>query len=388
MIGHADLGRQYAALKNELDAAVGRVLASGQYVGGPEVEGLEREFAAYCGAPHAVAVGNGTDALRFALMAAGIGAHRPVAEGRAGQGADAGGPDEVVTTPMTFIATTEAISQAGARPVFVDIDRLSFTLDPERVERAITPRTRAIVPVHLYGQTADMDPILTLARRHRLAVVEDACQAHGALYRGRAAGTLGEAGAFSFYPTKNLGACGEAGMVVTGRPDLADAVRRLRDHGQAEKYRHVVEGYNGRLDALQAALLRVKLKSLPGWNERRRALADRYRSGLRDLEARGAVALPAEMDWGRHVYHLFAVRIGDRERVRRALRERGIDAGIHYPVPLHLQTAYAPMGLKEGSFPQAERAAREVLTLPLYPELGEAQVDQVCDALRAVIGGG
>jgi len=373
----ADLGREYQDLKPEIDAAVVRVLASGQYVGGPEVEALEREFAEFCGTPHAVAVGSGTDALRFALTAAGVGSQ-----------------DEVVTSPMTFIATTEAISQAGGRPVFADVDSASYTLDPALVERALTPRTRAIVPVHLYGQTADMDPILELAKRRGVAVVEDACQAHGAAYKGRLAGSMGAVSAFSFYPTKNLGACGEAGMVTTARSEIAARVRRLRDHGQSEKYRHVEEGYNGRLDALQAAILRVKLGHLAAWNERRRTLAARYRAGLAAIAApagpgplRGpGIILPTEMPWARHAYHLFTVRVADRDRVRQALSERGIDTGLHYPVPLHLQPAYASMGMGVGSFPRAEAASREVLTLPMYPGMTDAQVDRVCDALRGIPG--
>ena len=377
---------EYAALQGEIDAAVGRVLASGQYVGGPEVRGLEEEFAAFCGVPHAVAVGSGTDALRFALMAAGIAAG-----------------DEVITSPLTFIATTEAISQAGGRPVFADIDPASFTLDPGKVERAVTPKTRAIVPVHLYGQTADMDPLLALAGRRGLRLVEDACQAHGALYKGRPAGSFGDAAGFSFYPTKNLSACGEGGIVTTSRPEYAERARRLRDHGQVEKYRHVEEGYTARLDALQAAILRVKLTKLSEWNERRRALAGRYHRALEDLAVpalrgspdaavqptpRGRLRLPGAMPWARHVYHLYAVRVAGRDRVREALRERGIDTGIHYPVPLHLQEAYARMGLGEGSFPEAENAAREVLTLPLYPTMSDAQVDRVSDALRSILQAG
>ncbi|MBI4170023.1 MAG: DegT/DnrJ/EryC1/StrS family aminotransferase [Acidobacteria bacterium] len=375
-----DLASEYAALRPEIDAAVKRVLSSGRYVGGPEVEAFEKEFAAFCGAGHAVAVASGTDALRFALLATGP-------EG--GERRPGGEPAEVVTSPLTFVATTEAISQAGGRPVFVDIDPLTFNLDPALLERALTPRTRAIVPVHLYGQTADMDPILLLARRSGAAVIEDACQAHGALYRGRPAGALGDAGCFSFYPTKNLGACGEGGLVTTASGEVAGRVRRLRDHGQSEKYRHLEEGYNGRLDALQAAILGVKLRHLGAWNERRRLLADRYKTNLRDLEAKGdELALPAEAAWARHAYHLFTVRLKRRDRAREALRERGIEAGMHYPVPLHLQPCYAWMGLRAGSFPEAERAAREVLSLPLHPGMTEAQVDRVCKALRAAVDAG
>ncbi len=389
-----DPAAEYAGLKPEIDAAVGRVLASGRYIGGQEVEGLEREFAAFCGVTHAVATGSGTDALRFALMAAG-----------SGSSALPGGRPEVITSPLTFIATTEAISQAGARPVFVDVDPGSLTLDPARLEQALSARTRAVVPVHLFGQTADMGPILDRARRGGIAVIEDACQAHGAQYHGprggagRAAGSLGDAGCFSFYPTKNLGACGEGGMVTTSRADVADRVRRLRDHGQSEKYVHAEEGYNGRLDALQAAILRVKLRGLAARNRRRRALAALYsarllemglatRGGGKGRQAGAPLLLPVERPWGTHAYHLYTVRVvshAGRDRVRAALLERGIETGIHYPIPLHLQPAYAWMGLREGAFPEAERAAREVLSLPLYPEMTDDQVDRVCEALRGVL---
>ncbi len=392
-----DLGAVYGGLKAEIDTAVARVLASGRYIGGPEVEGLEREFAEFCGVAHAVAVGSGTDALRFALMAAGIGEGGVVGVDAAGAGEPGAreGRGEVITSPLTFIATTEAISQAGERPVFVDVDLGSLTLDPAELESAVTRRTRAIVPVHLYGQAADMEPILALARKRGIAVIEDACQAHGARYRGRAAGSLGLAGCFSFYPTKNLGACGEGGIVTTSRSDIAMRVRRLRDHGQSEKYRHAEEGYNGRLDALQAAILRVKLKRLAAWNERRRALADMYRARLRDMAEPGrarrreaGLVLPEEAPGSRHVYHQFVIRVKDRDRVRAALREKGIETGVHYPVPLHLQPCYAWMGLREGSFPEAERAAREVLSLPLYPELTDGQVDRVCAAVREAVDAG
>ncbi len=405
-----DLGATHADLRQEIETAAARVFASGRYIGGPEVEGLENEFAAFCGVPHAVAVGSGTDALRFSLMAVGAGsrAGRKGGAGRESAGAD-GAPDEVITSPLTFIATTEAVSQAGAKPVFVDVDPESLTLDPGLLEKGLTPRTTAIVPVHLFGQTADMDPILELARARGLAVIEDACQAHGAQYRGgaggpgRMAGALGDVGCFSFYPTKNLGGCGEGGMVTTASAEIAARVLRLGDHGQSEKYVHAEEGYNGRLDALQAAILRIKLRRLAGWNARRRALAAQYTERLKEMGLAGSsLRLPVEKAWGTHVYHLYTVRLIDggtdrapstrapsaRDRVRTALLERGIETGVHYPIPLHLQPAYAWMGLKQGSFPVAERAAREVLSLPLYPEMSEAQVERVCEALRDVLGRG
>ena len=341
------------------------MLRSGRYVGGEEVAAFEAEFAAFCGARHGVAIGNGTDALRFALLAAGVGTG-----------------DEVVTTPFTFIGTTEAISQCGARFVLADIEPGTFTIDPKAVERALTPRTKAILPVHLYGQCADMQAIGALAAGRRLAVIEDACQAHGAALDGRRAGTFGTAAAFSFYPTKNLGGFGEGGFVTTGDDAIAARVQRLRDHGQSAKYLHAEEGYNGRLDALQCALLRVKLKRLEAWNTRRRAVAARYRAALGPLEAKGLVRLPVERPGGTHVYHQFAVRVpAGRDAVRARLLEAGVETGVHYPIPLHRQPCYAGLGLDEGSFPESERAAREVLTLPIYPHLGDAQVDRVVSAL-------
>ncbi len=388
MIRSTDLTTALTTLRGEIDTALSRIFETGQFIGGPEVEGLEREFAAFCGVPEAVAVGSGTDAIRFALMAAGVGASRAAATGRPearNLAPPRSGPsdlDEVITSPMSFIASAEAITQAGGRPVFADIDPATCTIDPRLVERAITPRTRAILPIHLYGQTADMDPLLDLAKRRGIAVIEDACQAHGATDRWRGAGAIGDAGCFSFYPTKTVGGCGEGGMVTTGRPEIAVRVRRLRDHGQVEKYRHAEEGYNGRLDAIQAAILRIKLRHLGEWNDRRRGIAARYREGLRGV----AVTLPVERPGATHVYHQFTVRLRARDRVQAALRDRGVETGIHYPVPLHLQECYAGMGHREGSFPQTEAAAREVLSLPMYPELTDAQVDQVCEAVRAVVG--
>jgi dTDP-4-amino-4,6-dideoxygalactose transaminase len=365
-----DLQAEYRAIRAEIEPAVLGVLASGRYVGGPEVERLEAGFAAFCGAAHGVAVSSGTDALRFALMAAGL---RP--------------GDEVVTSPFTFIGTTEAITQAGGRPVFADIDPMTFTLDPARAAAAVTARTRALLPVHLYGQTADMAALLALAAARGLFVVEDACQAHGAAEGGRRAGSFGVAAAFSFYPTKNLGGCGEGGLVTTGSAAVADRVRRLRDHGQSAKYVHAEEGYNGRLDAIQCAILRVKLAHLEDWNRRRRALAAHYNRALAEAESRGLLRLPVVRPRSEHVYHQFAVRVvagaltGGRDRVRAALLAEGIETGIHYPVPLHRQPCYAALGLGEGAFPESERAAREVLTLPLHPHLIGAQVDRVAATL-------
>ena len=376
-----DPAAEYAAAREEIDAAVARVLASGRYVGGPEVEGLEAEFAAFCGVTHAVAVSTGTDALRFALIASGL---------------PPGG--EVVTSPFTFIGTTEAIHQAGGKAVFADILPDTFALDPVRVKQALTPRTAALLPIHLYGHPADMDALHAHAGSRRLTIIEDACQAHGASLNGRMTGGMGSAGCFSFYPTKNLGACGEGGMVTTGDAALAARVRRLRDHGQSEKYLHAEEGYNGRLDAVQAAILRVKLRRLWDWNERRRALAALYLERLAPLEARGWLRLPVERPGVRHAWHLYAVRLPSeevvtradgrssrRDQVRARLLGQGIETGVHYPVPLHRQPAYAALGLEEGSFPEAERAAREVLTLPIHPHLADRQVERVAQALAAAL---
>ena len=376
-----DPAAEYAAVREEIDAAVARVLASGRYVGGPEVEGLEREFAAFCGVSHAVAVSTGTDALRFALIAAGL---------------PPGG--EVVTTPFTFIGTTEAIHQAGGRAVFADILPDTFDLDPVRARAVMTSQTAALLPVHLYGHPADMEALQPEAAKRRLTIIEDACQAHGASLHGKMVGGMGTAGCFSFYPTKNLGACGEGGMVTTGDAALAARVRRLRDHGQSEKYLHAEEGYNGRLDAVQAAILRVKLRRLWDWNERRRALAALYADRLAGLEGRGWLRRPLVRPGVKHAWHLYAVRIPSeggrprahgqasrRDQVRGRLLGQGIETGIHYPVPLHLQPAYASLGLGEGSFPEAERAAREVLTLPLHPHLTDPQVERVASALAAAL---
>jgi dTDP-4-amino-4,6-dideoxygalactose transaminase len=356
-----DLKAQYRSIKPEIDAAVARILESSQFVLGEEVAGFEREFAAYCGAAEGVAVNSGTSALHLAFLAAGIGPG-----------------DEVITVPHTFVATVAAIRYTGARPVFVDIDPVTFNLDPARIEAAITPCTRAIVPVHLYGQTADMDPILEIAGRRQLVVVEDAAQAHAAKYRGRPAGSMGELACFSFYPGKNLGAYGEGGIVVTGNQEYARTIRMLRDWGQDRKYHHVLAGFNYRMEGLQGAILRVKLRHLEKWTEARRAHAARYRQLLADT----GLGLPAEMPWARHVYHVYAVRTGEREALMKRLNEQGIQTGIHYPVPVHLQPAYADSAWSKGSLPNAEKAAEEVLSLPMYPEMTEDHLQLVSRALH------
>jgi len=352
-----NLKAQYEAIAQEVEHSIKEVLGACAFSGGPYVERFEGEFASFCGASHAVGVGSGTEALWLALAALGV---------KAG--------DEVITAPNSFIATAEAVSLAGAEPVFVDVEEGSFTMDPALLEAAITPRTRAIIPVHLFGQTADMDPILAIARRHGLYVLEDACQAHGAEYKGRRAGSLGDAGCFSFYPGKNLGAYGEAGGVVTSDPKLADRIRMLRDHGQSRKYYHEVVGTNGRMDGIQGAILSVKLKYLNAWNATRREHADSYRDALQGI---ASVRAPKEMPYARHIYHVFALRYGARERLIDGLAECGVACGVHYPVPIHLQNAYANRGEGAGSFPVAERCAREFVSLPMFPELTREQIDYV-----------
>ena len=356
-----DLATPHVELAGEILGAWEKILRQAAFVGGPELTAFEAEFARYTGTARAVGVASGTDALRFALLAMGL---RP--------------GDEVITVPHTFIATTEAITQAGGRPVFVDVDARTATLDPTKLEAAIGPRTRGVIPVHLYGQTADMDPILAIARRHGLWVLEDACQAHGARYGSRKAGTMGTAAAFSFYPGKNLGACGEAGAVTTDDAALADAIARLRDHGQSQKYHHAVEGYNGRLDAIQAAALRIKLPHLDGWNDARRRHAQTYAAQL----AASGVEIPEQAPGREHVWHLYVIRHPERERIRTALAAAGIGTGLHYPVPLHLQAAYAALGHGPGAFEVSERWASHGLSLPMFPGLRDDQIERVCRAVR------
>jgi dTDP-4-amino-4,6-dideoxygalactose transaminase len=361
-----DLKAQYRSIGPEVDEAIRRVLETSAFILGPAVEEFERAFAAYLGAEFCVGVSNGTAAVQLGLAACGVGAG-----------------DEVILPANTFIATAEAVSALGAVPVLVDCEPDSSNIDPERIEAAITPRTRAVVPVHLYGQPADLDPVFDVARRHGLEVVEDAAQAHGARYKGRRVGALGRAGSFSFYPGKNLGAYGEGGAVVTNDAEVARRLRLLRDHGSARKYEHEIVGHNYRLEGIQGAVLSVKLKRLDEWNALRRAHAARYRELLAPLEEAGALGLPREMPYAEHVYHLFVVQSDERDELQKHLAAAGVQTGIHYPGPVHLQPAYRPLGHKPGDFPEAERQARRVLSLPMFAELTEEQLARVAESVAA-----
>lgn len=356
-----DLRAQYQPLREEIQTAVSGVLDSMQLFLGENVVAFEEEFAQYCGAEDAVGVGSGTEALHLALLACGVGSG-----------------DEVITASHTFIATMEAICLTGAIPVLVDIDTQTYTMDVAQIESKITPRTRAIVPVHLYGQPADMDPILVIAKKHRLVVVEDACQAHGAEYKGRRTGSLGDVGCFSFYFSKNLGAYGEAGACVTDFPDVARRIRMLRDHGSQHKYDHQVMGFNARLDEIQAAVLRVKLGRLDAWNEARRRNAERYD----DLLGASSVITPVEAHYARHVYHLYVIRTPRRDSLQAYLRERGIATGIHYPVPVHLQRAWRTVNGRSQELPVTERCANEILSLPMYPELEASSIEYIAECVH------
>lgn len=381
-----DLAGLHQELERELIPVFQKALRTAAFIGGPMVEDFEGEFARFCETAHCVGVASGTDALRFALMAAGV---------QSG--------DIVLTAPLTFIATTEAISQAGACPDFVDVDPRTYTMDPKKlheyletyctldqktgrmIHRTLHKPVTAVIPVHLYGQVADMDPILEVGARYRMTVIEDACQAHGAEYfskkenRWKKAGSMGHAAAFSFYPGKNLGACGEAGAVTTNNEVLAQIARMLRDHGQSRKYYHEMEGYNGRLDAIQAGILQIKLRQLPEWNRKRREVAERYHELLSNVSTR--LILPFEPSWSRAVHHLYVVRTAERDELQNYLSKAGVGSGIHYPIPVHLQKPYRSMGFKKGDFPVAEDAAAQVLSLPMYPGLSLTQQKRVVEEI-------
>ena len=363
VVPYFDLTEQYRQLRDEILPALDRVCTNSAFILGEEVERFEAEFANYCGARHCVALNSGTSALHLALLAAGV-----------GQG------DEVITSPNTFIATAEAISYTGARPVFADISPLTGNIDPQRAEEAITPRTRAIIPVHLYGRPADLETIIEIADKHGVAVIEDACQAHGARHRGRRVGPFGLAGAFSFYPTKNLGAYGEGGALITDDDRVADFARIMRNHGQTERYSHSAIGFNYRMDAFQGAVLRIKLRRLDEWIARRQACAQLYNSLLHNT----GIDLPHDDPGDETVYHLFVVYVDNRESVRTALEECGVATSIHYPIPVHLQQAYWGLGYRPGHFPHAERACARALSLPLFPEMTFDQVRYVASTLARI----
>ena len=365
-VPYLDLKAHHAPLRKEFDRAIAEVIDSNAFAGGPFVTRFENEFAAFCECEHAVGLGNGTDALWLTLLALGIGLG-----------------DEVITVPSTFMATAEAITYCGATPTFVDIDERTYTMDPAGLEGVITEKTRAIIPVHLFGQPADLDPILEIARAHNLFVIEDAAQAHGAEYKGQKAGTLGTAGCFSFYPGKNLGAFGEAGAVVTNDFELQEKIRILRDHGQVQKYQHTMIGWNCRMDGIQAAVLSVKLKHLQRGNDLRRAHANVYNEAFAEIEE---LITPNEAKYARHVYHVYAIRVPERAKVMQFLANEGVGCGVHYPIPIHLQEAYQGLGYKKGAFPIAEQTAEEFLSLPMFPELSQAQLELVVEAVSECIG--
>jgi dTDP-4-amino-4,6-dideoxygalactose transaminase len=369
-----DLKTPHVRLKDELLRSIEPALLNAQFIGGESVSGFEAEFASFCGSPRCAGVNSGTDALRFAFIAAGIGPG-----------------DAVVTVPNTFIATTEAVTQAGADVVFADVDPVTHLMEPNRLEDALKElerknrKVRAVVPVHLFGHCADMDPLLEIARQRGLLLIEDACQAHGALYKkARKAGSMGLAGCFSFYPGKNLGACGEGGAVTTGDEGLDRTIRMLRDHGQSRKYYHEIEGYNGRLDAIQAGILRIKLKHLEAWNAARRKNAQTYDRLFQGAEGVTVVPEPA---WSTSVYHLYVIKVADRDGVQKRLAEKGVSTALHYPVPLHLQSAYKRLGHAKGDFPVAEKQAEEILSLPMFPELTEEQMAYVADQVKTCVKG-
>jgi len=359
------LKRQYTSIKGEIDKAIQGIIDKTSFVGGEEIREFEREFAKFCSVKYAVGVSNGTDALYLALRAIGI------KEG-----------DEVITTPHTFIATAEAITLNSAKPVFVDIDKDTYNISPEKIEDAITERTRAIIPVHIYGQPVDFDKINEIAKRHNLIIIEDAAQAHGAIYKGRRVGSLGDVACFSFYPGKNLGAYGDAGACVSNNYEIIEKIRLISDHGRGEKYLHKIEGKNSRLDTIQAAILRVKLKYLDEWNRKRREIAKKYNELLSGIDG---IILPKILDDAVSVFHLYVIQIENRDKVREKLKEAGISTGIHYPLPLHLQPAYKYLNLPPGSFINTEALCKKVLSLPMFPELKDSEVEYICEKLKGAI---
>ena len=363
MIPFVDLKAQYDSIKNEIDGAIQRVLDSTSFIMGEELERFEEEFALFCNTKYAIGVANGSDALILALRACGI------SKG-----------DEVITVPHTFIATTEAITHVGGKVVFVDINPKTYTIDVSKIEEKISNKTKAIIPVHLYGQPADMDPIIELAKKYNLRVIEDAAQAHGAEYKGEKVGSIGDVACFSFYPGKNLGAYGDAGMITTNNEEISKKLKLLRNHGRiTKKYEHEIEGYSSRLDNLQAAILRVKLRHLNKWNDMRRKNARKYNELLNNIDN---VIVPYEADYAKHVYHLYVIRIEGRDKLREVLKSKGIATGIHYPIPLHLQLAYNYLGYKNGDFPITEKASQEIISLPMFAELSDEQIEKIVGLVK------
>lgn len=359
------LKKQYEVIKDEIKGSIEKVMQSGGFIIGEDVGLFEKEFAAYCNVKHGVGVNSGTDALFLACLACGIGKD-----------------DEVIVMPYTYIATVLAISMAGATPVFVDIDEKTYNIDVSKIEKAITKKTKAILPVHLYGHPADMDPLMEIAKRHNLKIIEDCAQAHGALYKNKKVGSFGDVSCFSFYPTKNLGAFGDAGMILTNSEDTKKRLLLLRDYGRKDRYEHILKGYNSRLDTLQAAVLRVKLRYLDKWSEERRRNAALYGKLLKDQPG---VIIPFEADYARHVFHLYPVRVKHRDSVMKKLADKGVRTLIHYPIPVHLQEAYKDLGYKKGDFPISEKCCEEILSLPMYPELSEEEIRYVADSLNPQI---
>ena len=363
-INFVDLNKQYSLIKPEIDDAIQRVIKSSSFIGGEEVSAFEEEFAQYCDAHYCAGVNSGTDALKFICMALGI------KEG-----------DEVILPVNTFIATALGVSSMGAKPVFVDCEDGTYNIDVKKIEEKITSRTKAIIAVHLYGQPAEMDSIISIAQKHKLYVIEDACQAHGAFYKDRRVGTFGIASAFSFYPGKNLGAYGDGGAVITNDADMTEKIKKLREYGQEKKYVHTERGTNSRLDGLQAAILRVKLRHLDGWNEKRRNVAACYYDNLKDLQ----IKLPITMADRNHVYHLFVIETDNRDELLQYMSQKEIFCGIHYPIPLHLQGAYRELGYKEGDFPVSERSASRILSLPVYPELKKEEIRYIKNTINEFV---
>ncbi|MCK4403462.1 MAG: DegT/DnrJ/EryC1/StrS family aminotransferase [candidate division Zixibacteria bacterium] len=363
-VAFLDLKRQYSSIKDELDQAVFSVLSHAKFIMGPEVKAFEEKVVEYCGAKFAIGVASGTDALLLSLRACGVGPG-----------------DEVITTGFSFFATAGVITRLGATPVFVDIDPNTYNMEPDQIEKKITSKTKAIMPVHLYGQCVDMDPITEIARKHNLKVVEDAAQAIGAKYKGRKAGTLGDFGCFSFFPSKNLGAAGDGGMVVTDDLEMAELLRMLRVHGAKPKYYHSIVGYNSRLDTIQAAILSVKLRYLDGWTEKRREHAKSYNTAFKDLD----IITPKEEDFNYHIYHQYTIVVKNRDRLREVLKENQVGHDVYYPVPLHLQECYSSLGYKEGNLPMVERKAKEVISIPIYPELTAEEQNFVIQTIKGAV---